>query len=133
MTDAPDKSETQGFFGPLMTQWAAERERRALWLPVLFGLGIAQYFALPIEPAWWWGPAGMAVAGLAALGFYRRLEAGDEAGFVLAVALAIVSAGFAVATLRTLTVAAPVIEARIGPVTVQGRITQVESLPEATR
>lgn len=133
MTAAPDKSETQGFFGRLTNLWCAESERRALWLPVLFGLGIAQYFALPIEPAWWWGPAGMAVAGLAAVGFYRRLEAGDEAGFVLAVSLAIVSAGFAVATVRTLTVAAPVIEARIGPVTVQGRITQVESLPEATR
>lgn len=133
MTAAPDKSETQGFFARLTNLWGAESERRALWLPVLFGLGIAQYFALPIEPAWWWGPVGVAVAGLAALGFYRRLEAGDEAGFVLAVALAIVAAGFTVATLRTLAVAAPVIEARIGPVTVQGRITQVESLPEATR
>ena len=133
MTGAGEKSESQGFFGPLMTLWGAERERRVLWLPVLFGLGIAQYFALPVEPAWWWGPAGGAAAGLAALGFYRRLEAGDEAGFVLAVSLALFSAGFAVATLRTLAVAAPVLETRVGPVTVQGRIVQVESLPDATR
>lgn len=133
MTAAPDKSETQGFFGRLTNLWGAERERRALWLPVLFGLGIAQYFALPIEPAWWWGLLGMVVAGLAALGFYRRLESGDEAGFVLAVALALVAAGFAVATFRTVAVAAPVIEARVGPVTVQGRVVQVESRPDATR
>ncbi len=29
---------------------AGEQDRLALWLPVLFGCGIAIYFALPVEP-----------------------------------------------------------------------------------
>ncbi|HXE85654.1 MAG TPA: competence protein ComEC, partial [Hyphomicrobiaceae bacterium] len=31
-------------------QLEAEQERWFLWLPVLFGAGIALYFALPVEP-----------------------------------------------------------------------------------
>ncbi|MGH6618107.1 MAG: hypothetical protein ACREF6_01020, partial [Alphaproteobacteria bacterium] len=35
--------------------FAAQRDRWALWIPVLFGSGIAIYFTLPAEPAIWSG------------------------------------------------------------------------------
>ncbi|MGB1539543.1 MAG: hypothetical protein ACPG80_01160, partial [Rickettsiales bacterium] len=30
--------------------WALERHRLILWIPVLFGIGVGCYFALPSEP-----------------------------------------------------------------------------------
>ncbi|MEM6851298.1 MAG: hypothetical protein AAF527_06205, partial [Pseudomonadota bacterium] len=30
--------------------WRADRDRRALWTPVLLGVGVALYFAAPHEP-----------------------------------------------------------------------------------
>ena len=39
------------FFGALADRLAAEGERRLLWLPVFFGIGIGLYFVLKVEPA----------------------------------------------------------------------------------
>ena len=39
-----------GVFAPLMRRLEAEQERWFLWMPVLLGLGIGLYFALPAEP-----------------------------------------------------------------------------------
>ena len=33
--------------------WHQDKERRFLWLPVLYALGISLYFALPKEPSKW--------------------------------------------------------------------------------
>ena len=52
---------------------AAERDRWALWLPVMFGAGIGFYFALPIEPPSWIGLAGLAAA--AGVALWRRPSA----------------------------------------------------------
>ena len=106
----------------------AERERLALWLPVAFGTGIGIYFSLASEPVFWIGPATAAAAALvAALG--RR----SAALLLLGIGLCATALGLTVAQQRTWRVAAPVIEKRIGPVEVQGRIAGVEVRPEGRR
>ena len=42
--------------------YAAEGERRLLWLPVLFGAGIGVYFSLDFEPPLWLGVTGAILA-----------------------------------------------------------------------
>ena len=97
--------------GPL----AAQRDRRVLWLPVVLGLGIAIYFALPREPPHWL--VAVSAATVAAAFVLRR-----RTGGAALIALAAFAAGFSLAQLRTLSVAAPVLERRIGPVSVTGAI-----------
>ncbi len=94
---------------------AAERDRWILWLPVGFGLGIAAYFSLPEEPATW--PMAASVVVIVAAFVFRRGPYGAAL-----IGVAALSAGFSLAQFRTLTVAAPVLERRIGPVTVTGTI-----------
>ncbi len=118
------------------THWAArclaafveQRDRWALWSPVLFGTGIATYFALRFEPAPWAGAAVVAVCLVALAGAWRR------PGWRLAVLGALlVAAGFAVAQGRTHSVAAPVLAHALGPGRVEGRVVAVEKLPDGTR
>jgi competence protein ComEC len=108
----------------LLAALAAERDRWALWVPVLLGCGIGLYFALLREPPVWLGGAGLlASAGLALAGRRRP-------PLVLpALALALVAAGFAAAQVQTWLAAAPVLAHAIGPVRVEGRIAEIEPLP----
>jgi competence protein ComEC len=99
----------------------AEQERWFLWLPVLFGVGIALYFMLPVEP---WTLAALvpaAAAGVAHISAERisRLR-------LLTAALLAVSLGIGVAKLRTETMRAPVLLHHIGPVDVEGYVELVE-------
>ena len=112
----------------LAEKLGAERERLALWLPVAFGIGIGAYFALSREPAPWIGPA-TALAGLLLAGLGRR------APLLLVLASVIVTAGLGLtaAQWRTRWVAAPVIDKRIGPVAVEGRVVEVEIRPDNRR
>src|SRR5580704_3265879 len=76
-------------FAAIAEAFAAEGDRRILWLPVFFGTGIAFYFALTIEPPLWIG--GAATSGLAAVAVaLRRWPTLRTAG----IALAFVAAGF---------------------------------------
>lgn len=84
---------------------AAERERAGLWLPVAFAGGILAYFDLPFEPAPWAGPAALLISALLLAAGRRRALPVFFAGLLLAGA-----AGFAAAQVRTLMVAAPVLE-----------------------
>jgi competence protein ComEC len=105
----------------------AERERWFTWVPVLVGLGIVAYFALPAEP--WTSVAVALLCAAAALpwaGPARGTGSTVLYGILVASAL-----GFALAKLRAETVAAPVLERRIGPVEVRGYVELVE--PRATR
>ena len=102
----------------------AERARWPLWLPVCLGAGIALHFALPAQPPL----LAASVAGLAALALLllaTRLPRPADTRLALTVAVAAVSAGFALATYRTYTVAAPVLW-REGTWTVEGRVAAVE-------
>ncbi|MBB5220710.1 competence protein ComEC [Amaricoccus macauensis] len=99
----------------------AQRPAFALWLPVLFGLGIALYFALPVEPGGWM---------LAALGVVLVLLAAAirPAGQVARVALLLVllpGIGFEVVALRARSVAAPVLAYPV-VATVSGRVVGLD-------
>jgi competence protein ComEC len=88
-------------------------------LPVALGAGIGIYFALPFEPAFSLGMAGMFAGLLVAAAAYLSPET------VLRACLAILAAmliGFGAAKLRTESVSAPVLAHKIGPVGLDGRV-----------
>lgn len=104
----------------LAAAFLAERERWALWLPALLGLGIALYFLLPFEPVRWIGTTWTATALAGGVAVRRR------PGWLLAaIALGAVGLGFAAGQWRTASVAAPVLAKRLGPVFVTGRVVGV--------
>jgi competence protein ComEC len=112
----------------LRDAFLAERERWALWIPALLGGGIGLYFILTVEPPAWVGPVAIVIAALLVL-LVRR----HAALFLPAVAGLIAAIGFADAQLQTWLVAAPVLERQIGPVRVEGRIVEIDPLPEGYR
>lgn len=114
----------------LAATFLAERERWPLWLPVGLALGIGAYFDLPSEPSL---AAALGVAAFcagawtaAALTRSALLRAG--LAFLAAVAL-----GAATAKLHTEMAAAPVLEHRMGPLGIEGRIASVEMREKGAR
>jgi competence protein ComEC len=108
--------------------FAAEQERRVLWLPVLFGAGIAVYFALTTEPPWWVGGVGaFAAAGLAAA--LHRRPAWREA----AIALAFVAAGFAAIQHSGIADGTPMLQRRLGPVALSGTVVDIDAVERGWR
>ena len=106
-----------------------ERDRWFLWLPVFLGTGIGSYFSLTVEPPLWLGLvlAAVAVVGVA----FARWR---ERGIAPVLAVAAVMLGFAAAEIETWAVAAPVLERPTGRrVLVEGRVIEVEPLPEGRR
>jgi competence protein ComEC len=105
----------------LIGRLATERERWVLWLPVGFGTGVGVYFRLTSEPPLWigLGAAALLLGGLIAL--RRRVVA-----VALLAGLFMVAAGFVAAALRSERVAAPVLERRLGPSLVEGRVLGVD-------
>ena len=96
----------------------AARRRLALWLPVAFGIGIASYFALAIEPS------PMAAAALALVPALLALVAPRGAPRAAATALTLAGLGFGTAALRTASVAAPVLAAPVSAL-VEGRVREI--------
>jgi competence protein ComEC len=108
--------------------FVAERERWALWAPVLIGAGIAVYFSLVQEPVIWVGAGFLAVSLLAVL-LARRHQ-----GIALsAVAAALFALGFTAVQIRTHSVAAPVLERSYGPGMISGRVLHVDTFPSGAR
>lgn len=112
----------------LPARLAAERGRWGLWLPVAMGTGNAAYFALPTEPPGWAGALAAGVLALVAVAVRRRPE-----WLVPAMALVAVAAGFAAGQARTASVAAPMLQREIGPVTVTGRVEAIDRLEAGVR
>jgi competence protein ComEC len=108
--------------GDLRAIVLAERGRWPLFLPVFLGAGIGLYFGLGTEPPGWLGGVGVGVAALACVGLRR-------AGGWLAAAIALltITIGFAAAEFRTARVEAPILVKRLGPVSVEGQIAEIES------
>jgi competence protein ComEC len=97
----------------------AERERWILWLPVFMGLGVGIYFLLPVEPPFWLGPLALVVGFAAAMLGRRRLPL-----LLLSSAAAAAALGYAAAGWRSHWVAAPVLEKRLGPALIVGRVVE---------
>src|SRR6185437_7763744 len=124
-------SARRGVASWLIDNLTGERGRWPLWLPAYMGAGIGAYFWLTLEPPYWIAPAGLVLGGLACIAT-RRVP--RFAGWLMpAAALAIVFFGFGLAQLQTWLVAAPVIEHRLGPVEITGKLVSVDPLPEGTR
>jgi competence protein ComEC len=107
----------------------AERGRWALWLPVFMGAGIGAYFWLTWEPPAWLAPTGILLGLGGIVAAWRRWPA----AMMPTAAMTLAFFGFGLAQLQTWLVAAPVIERRLGPVEVVGRLISVDPLPEGTR
>jgi competence protein ComEC len=112
----------------MLQQLDAERGRWMLWLAVAMGLGIAIYFELPVEPALWVGPA-VAAAGSVALAL---APAGSKAR-AACIGLVAAAFGFGLATWRTADLAAPTIGRPLFNINVEGRIADIQRLPEGVR
>ena len=105
----------------LQTAMLAQRGSLVLWLPVMLACGVGLYFALPVEPPPWQLLLA-ALAGVSLLALARRLT---EVAAPLAIGLALVAFGLALAGARAHWVAAPVLEFRYyGPI--QGRIVGID-------
>ena len=102
---------------------AAEGDRRILWLPVFFATGIALYFTPTVEPPWWLGLAATAAALIPAIVFRRRPVLRNAA-----LALAFCGAGLAVMQQARWERGAPMLERRLGPVALTGRVIDVDLL-----
>ncbi|PTM43164.1 DUF4131 domain-containing protein [Bosea sp. 124] len=114
-----------GFFRALALE--AERRRLFLWLPVMMGAGILLYFLADREPALWAPLTGLGLAAGAAFALRRRRLAP-----LIALGCAAAFAGFAAATWRTATVAAPMLDRpRIGQVS--GFVESVEARDAGAR
>ncbi len=108
--------------------YAAEGERRLLWLPVLFGAGIGVYFSLDFEPPLWLGVTG-AILALGLAFALHRLPLACEA----ALGLALFCAGFALIGETTWERQAPTLQRRLGPVALTGRVVDIDSLDRGWR
>jgi competence protein ComEC len=102
----------------------SEQDRWFLWLPVLFGAGIALYFALPAEPSLIRAGAAVTMALIV-----RAVWRHGPMSLLVGSALMALALGFAVGKLRSDWVAAPVLTAQIGPVEVRGWVELLEPRP----
>jgi competence protein ComEC len=98
-----------------------ERARWFYWVPVLVGLGIAVYFALPVEP-----PLAMTLLPLAFALALRIALPRTTLPDMLTAALVLAAFGFALIAVRTALVAAPVLERRMSNVEVRGVVERIE-------
>jgi competence protein ComEC len=108
--------------------YAAEGERRLLWLPVFFGAGIAIYFSLTIEPALWLGIAATLATGATVYTLHRRPLLCEAA-----LAACLFCAGFTLAGETTWQRQAPMLQRRLGPVTLTGRVVDIDSVDRGWR
>jgi competence protein ComEC len=106
----------------------AERGRWFLWLPVCFGLGIAIYFTLPVEP-----PLIIALAGVL-IGFAIRLFCRLTTLRLIASSILLTTAlGFLAIKLQALIVEAPVLERTKPFVEFEGWVEEAEAQDKRTR
>lgn len=106
----------------------AEQDRWFLWLPVVFGGGIALYFALPSEPPVWLGWGGLVSALCLAVPARRH-----AVGLVVALGILAASAGFTLVQHRAQAAGGPAIQQRVGPLEAVGRVVEIVHRVEGVR
>ncbi len=129
---SPDAlSDVARAFADRLRQWIVADTapgRLMPWLPVAFGTGIAIYFSAEREPAWW-AAAGLALAAVAAAVLAHR----RPVAFPIAIAVAAAALGFATATLTSLQVAHPILQAPAGNVEIAGFVEVREERERSDR
>ncbi|HZH27052.1 MAG TPA: ComEC/Rec2 family competence protein [Azospirillaceae bacterium] len=106
----------------------AERERLALWLPVLMASGVVAHFAIASQPHPAIGIVAFCAAALGWLVVRRAFLLSLVAAAVLAV-----TGGYLSAQIRTALVSAPVLEKPVGSAAVAGRVLAVDRMPGGPR
>lgn len=102
--------------------WAADIQRRALFLPILLGLGVGLFFSSPTEPPLWTAAAPLGILLLNRLAStVFRLNAP-----VVFIASLTVSLGFSLAVIRTHAIASPSVTQPWNMRSFSGRIVEVE-------
>ena len=102
--------------------WRDDADRRGLFVPALMGMGVGFYFALPAEPPVWV----LAIAALVTGGWFALSRRFESSWITLLGALAAVTAGFALATVRTAILAHETITAETRTLQITGRIVSLE-------
>lgn len=110
----------------------AERVRWVLWAPVLIGIGIGLYFSLGEEPPAWLAAA-LVLAAIALTLVGWRLYGRRPLASLAILAAALVAIGFAAAQARTARVATPMLAERVGPVTLQGQVVEIDWFESGVR
>ncbi|MGH7046512.1 MAG: ComEC/Rec2 family competence protein [Stellaceae bacterium] len=108
--------------------YTAEGERRLLWLPVCFGAGIGVYFCLTVEPPLWLGAGATLFAGGAAFALHRHPLPCEAM-----LALVLFCAGFALIGETSWQRQAPMLQRRLGPVMLTGRVVDIDQLDRGWR
>jgi len=123
-----DETLPHGWSARFFAALNRERPQWALWSPVAMGAGIAVYFALAYEPSLF------SVLILMALGLAGLLLSYlGRVPLVAALVLFLIALGFGAAYLRTAEVSAPVLEKRLGPVMLEGRVVSSEPREKGVR
>jgi len=115
-------------FGALADCFAAEGDRRLLWLPVFFGAGIGIYFVLTVEPPLWPGIVA-ALAGIALVFALRRHGGWCEA----ALAFTALAAGFALMRETAWEHQVPMLQRHLASIAVTGRVVDVDQMEKGWR
>jgi competence protein ComEC len=108
--------------------YAAEGERRLLWLLVFFGAGIAVYFSLTFEPPLWLGFCATCAAGGATFALHKRPLWCEGA-----LAVTMFCAGFALIAETTWQRQTPMLQRRLGPAAITGRVVDIDSVDRGWR
>jgi competence protein ComEC len=101
-------------------EWERQAPNAVLWWPVLVGVGVALFFALPTDPL----PA-LSVLFLCG-SIIACIALAETRARGLCFTVAMIALGFAAADLRTFLVRAPILSAEIGPVTIRGTVAEIE-------
>lgn len=111
---------------------AAQKDRLFLFSPVCLGAGVCGYFGLRTEPSWLMGlpPLLFLLPAIIVLGARRLNSLRHYLGFILLMALFLGCVGFALAKLRTESVASPVLQKSIRVTNIVGRVANIELLEE---
>lgn len=104
----------------ILTPFFNDFHRWPLWIPVLFGMGIAFYFGLSVEPPFWWGWGGIGFFVFSL--FIMRLKGWRLALF----AFSLIVLGFSIALLRTHSLKTEMLHYSLPTLLLEGEVSQVE-------
>jgi competence protein ComEC len=103
--------------------WSQDRKNQTLALPAFLGIGIAAYFYLPAEPS---PHAALAFAGITGLAWFAARRNGSWITLALW-ALACMSLGFGLASLRTFRADTPQVEVIERDIPLIGKVALIET------